>query len=169
MTRTPSASVVAALIAFLVVALSLFGALEGLPQGVRGAAQAIGTLAGIYLGAHFQSHDQRRTSEGAAKSSILNLAALAKSVRVLLASLGEARDRLRETPPRSLDGYQSTMEQLITGVDAQGRALLAQAEAAAQAWYPFVREDDPFMKQLSQEVGDSPSAAEGYEGREVSG
>ena len=169
MTRAPSASVVAALVAFLVVALSLFGALEELPQAVRGLAQAIGTLAGIYRGAHFQSHDQRRTSEGAAKTSILSLAALAKSVRVLLDSLSEARDRLRETPPRSLDGFQNAVDQFITGVDAQGRALLAQAEAAAQAWYPFVREDDPFMKQLSQEAGQSGPPGNGYEGQGVSG
>ncbi len=79
----------AALIAFLVVALSLFGALEDLPQWVRGTAQAVGTLAGIYLGAHFQANDERRTGEGAAKSSILNLVALAKSVGALLESLRE--------------------------------------------------------------------------------
>jgi hypothetical protein len=138
------------------VALSLFGALEELPQWVRGTAQAIGTLAGIYLGAHFQAHDEQRTAEGAAKSSILNLVALAKSVGALLESLREAKSRVRESPPKSIDAYQNAYEGLIGGVDAQARALLAQAQAAAAAWYPFVRDDDPFMQQL--ERGSASSA-----------
>jgi hypothetical protein len=152
--QVPSRTVVAALIAFLVVALALFGALEDLPEWVRGGTQALGTLAGIYLGAHFQAHDQQRTAEGAAKSSILNLVALAKSVGALLESLREAKTRVREFPPKSVDSYLNAYEGLIGGVDAQARALLAQAEAAAAAWYPFVRDDDPFMQQL--ESGSAP-------------
>lgn len=64
MDRAPSDAVIAGLIAFVVLSLSLFGALESLPQWVRGGAQALGTLAGIYLGARFQHRDQRRTAEG---------------------------------------------------------------------------------------------------------
>lgn len=154
----------AVLIAFLVVALSLFGALEDLPQWVRGTAQAVGTLAGIYLGAHFQANDERRTAEGAAKSSILNLVALAKSVGALLESLRETKTRMRESPPRSLDAYHNALEGLVGGIDAQGRALLAQAEAAAAAWYPFVSDDDPFMKQL--ENGSAPPGARAQEQEE---
>jgi len=160
--NAPSRTVVAALIAFLVMALSLFGALEAFPQWVRGTAQAIGTLAGIYLGAHFQAHDNRKAAEGAAKSSVVNLVALAKGIGALIQSIADTRERLQSEPPRSLDAYQNAFNGMLTGVDAQGRAILAQAEAATAAWLPFVRDDDPFMKQFGG--SSTPSSAETDEG-----
>jgi len=158
--KAPSRTVIAGFVAFLVVVLTLFGALEQLPEWVRGTAQAIGTLAGIYLGAQFQARDQQRAAEGAAKSSILSLIALAKSIRALLDSLPQIGGRLRETPPLSVDAYQNAIDVFIAGLDAQSRALLAQAQAAAAAWYPFVRDDDPFMQQIADETGQSAARDE---------
>ncbi len=71
---------------------------------------------------------------------------------------------MRESPPRSLDAYHNALEGLVGGIDAQGRALLAQAEAAAAAWYPFVSDNDPFMKQL--ENGSPPPRARAQEKEE---
>lgn len=152
--RVPSDAALAAMIAFLILALALFGALESLPEWVRGIAQAIGTLAGIYLGARFQYRDQRRLAEGAAKSSIQNLFALAKSVRALLDSLENTRSRLRESAPRSVDSFQQSSERIMEGVDAHSRAILAQAEAAAAAWAPFLRADDPLLRRLDGDTSD---------------
>lgn len=156
--RAPSRTVIAGLVAFLVVALSLFGALETLPQWVRGTAQAVGTLAGIYLGAHFQASDEKRAAEGAAKSSILNLIALAKGVKALSESLDGTKLQLRESPPKSIDSYSNAVNSLLNGLEAHSRAILAQAEAAARAWYPFVKDDDPFMAQIE---GESAEAEQG--------
>lgn len=166
MGEAPSRTAVAGLVAFLVVTLSLFGALETLPQWVRGAAQALGTLAGIYLGSQWQAHDQRRTAEGAAKTSILHLVALAKSIQALLAFSEAAKERLREEPPRTIESFQNAVGGVVSGVDAQAKALLAQAEAATSAWAPFIRKNDPFMRQFEEgasrsAVGDGTSEGEG--------
>ncbi|WP_375490363.1 hypothetical protein [uncultured Jatrophihabitans sp.] len=154
--RNVAQNVTAALIAVVVVALTLFGSLNDLWGWVRGSAQAIGTLAGIYLGAHLQLGDQRRAAQGAATTSIVNLGALAKSVNALLTSLEAHKTRLLNSPPKTNDSFQQASQALIEGVDSHCRGLLAQAEAAALAWEPFIDRND----QAVREIGAAPDDAE---------
>jgi hypothetical protein len=162
--KAPSRSVVVGMVAVLVLALTLLGTLKDLPQEMRVTAQALGTLSGIYLGSLWQAHDQRRTAEGAAKSSISHLVALAKGLQALIDLLDKVTQRLRETPPKSIDAYQNAVESALSGIDAQSRGFLAQANAAAEAWYPFLRENDPFMQELRNRTGQPAQQGESEEG-----
>jgi len=73
--------VIAGLITMLVVALTFLGALEKLPTGWRGVAQAAGSAAGVYLGAQLQLKDQAARAEGAARTAVLHILALAKGIQ----------------------------------------------------------------------------------------
>jgi len=63
--RVPSRAVVLALLAIVVVVLTTLGALEELPTWLRAILQAVGTLSGVWLGAHLQLRDERVQIESA--------------------------------------------------------------------------------------------------------
>ncbi len=129
-------SVVAALIATVVVVLTLVGTLDDLPSLLRGGAQALGTLAGVYLGARLQSRDVKIALEGAAEAALANLFALADSIKLLIATSDDFREHAASSSPSTLAAWSHSTETLLSGLDNQARMLLTQAEAAAAAWEP---------------------------------
>lgn len=130
-------SVVAALLAIVIVALTLVGALNDLPAALRGSAQALGTLAGVYLGARLQAQDQRHYLSGAANAALENLFALAESIKLLIATSEAFRARIATSTPQTISAFQHTSESVLGSLDNQARMLLTQAEAAAAVWLPF--------------------------------
>lgn len=144
--------VVAAVTAFLIILLVLVGTLDNLPAVWRGLAQGFGTVAGIYLGAHLGVGEDRGKQEAASRVAIGNLVALARSLQLVLLTTDEARARWSNRPPRDLTAAQSAADATLAAVDVQCRALLSQAEAAAEAWVPYV---DPEWLRQQREANDS--------------
>lgn len=148
-------SVVAALLAVVVIVLTLIGALDNVPVLLRGSAQALGTLAGVYLGARLQAHDDRTSIAGAANSALANLVALAESIKLLIATSESFRERTVTSTPQTVAAFQHTSESLLAGIDNQARMLLTQAQAAATVWVPYARHSGPFGYPQTEEEGAS--------------
>ncbi len=134
-------SVIAALLAILIISLTLIGALDDLPTAVRGLAQSFGTLAGVYLGARFQGQDQRHALAGSADAALQNLFALAESIKLLIATSEDFRARISASTPQTISAFQHTSESVLASLDNQARMLLTQAQAAAAVWLPFSSSD----------------------------
>ena len=144
-----SRTVVAGLIAILVVAATLYGTLDHLPAWQRGVAQTVGTLAGVYLGANWQMKDQRTAAQGAAMAAIANLVSVGAGIRSFLDALNSFRKHASSSPPRSIDASTQSIEGLFNGLESHARAVLAQAEAAASSWLPFVDDEAALKKMLA--------------------
>lgn len=144
--RLTGRSVLALLLAMSVVSLTLFGALNDVPAIARGIAQAVGTIAGVYLGARYQAVDERTASEGTARAALANLVALARGLKYVIATTDAFRARMAITPPSTIAAFQYTSETLLAGLDSQARALLSQVGAAASAWMPYLPNSDPYLR-----------------------
>lgn len=131
--------------------MSFFGAIDGLSEPQRGGVQAIGTVAGIYLGSLLQHKDDRSRAEAAEKVALAGLIGLAGGIRVLLSSAIDAGARSRFTAPTTVQAYNHAHMEYLANIDAQARNLLAQAQAATQAWLPFVPEGERYVRDLAGE------------------
>lgn len=149
MLQRASRTVVAGLIAILVVSATLYGTLDELPGWQRGIAQTLGTLAGVYLGASWQMKDQRTATQGAAMAAIANLVAVGAGIRSFLDALNSFRKYSSAAPPRSIDASVQSVEGLFIGLESHARAVLAQAEAAASSWLPFVDDQEALKTMLA--------------------
>jgi len=147
--RELSRTVVLGLLAVVVIALTLFGTLDELWGWVRGLVQAVGTVAGIYLGARWQAKDDGSRVEGAARTAVVNMVALADGIQVLIANAGDHRNRLSALPPRTVESSMQASEAFVAGVDGQARSLLGQARAAARTWLQFVPNPDQYLTELA--------------------
>lgn len=125
----------AALFAFLIIALTTLGAVEGMWSWLRGVILSLGTLAGIYLGAQLQRLDGRTAIESAAEPAMGNLIALATSTRNILDTANAHRER---PALPTIAAYQASDSAHLVAVDGQLRMLLNQAKAAAAAWEPYL-------------------------------
>jgi hypothetical protein len=143
--------VIAGFVSMLVVALTLFGTLNELSPAWRGLAQALGSLAGVYLGSQLQAKDMRQSTEGASRAAIANLVALASGIRSLIETNAGFRNRLLASPPRTVDSYSNAIDSFLRGIDGQAISLLAHARAAAQAWLPFVPDGQEYVDNLVRE------------------
>ncbi len=146
--RLTGRSVIAALLAVVVIVLTLAGTLDDLPPLVRGTSQALGTLAGIYLGARWQAADQRTALEGTAAPALANLVALAGSIKLVIATTDQFRQRATSETPRTIEAFAHTSETLLAGIDNQARTLLTQVQAAAAAWVPFVNDPEAYLGRM---------------------
>lgn len=141
MSRTKPNLVLAALLAIVVLTLTAVGALEDVWTWVRVTTQGLGTLAGVYLGAKITNDDDRRSVEASARTALANLYSLAASIQHMLQGLETARRRSTDNPPASIVAAVTQAEIMLDGMQTQVLVLLSQAEAAAQAWVPYVSAD----------------------------
>lgn len=135
--KQPARAVVLALIAFAVLAATLFGVLDDLPNWLRGLLQAAGTLAGIYLGSMLQYADQRTGLESVGDTAVSHLAAIAMSITLTIDHIGATRSAIVDGSPKSIAAIQTQIDSVLQGVDVQLRGVLTQAEAAARTWQPY--------------------------------
>lgn len=149
MLKGKSRTVVAGLVAVLVMAATLYGTLDDLPGWQRGIAQTLGTLAGVYLGANWQMKDQRTAAQGAAMAAIANLVSVGAGVRAFIDALNSFRSHASSSPPKSIDASTQSIEGLFIGLESHARAVLSQAEAAASSWLPFVEDQEALNKMLA--------------------
>jgi hypothetical protein len=135
--KQPARAVVLALIALGVVATTLFGVLDDLPDWLRGLIQAGGTLAGVYLGSMLQFGDQRYRLEAVGDSAVSHLAAIAKSITLIIDHIADVRSSMANGSQKTIATVQSRADSALNGIDVQLRGVLTQAEAAAQDWRPY--------------------------------
>lgn len=137
---------VSALIAAAVLIATIFGVLESVPTWLRGIVQALGTLAGVYLGSMLQYGDQRSRLEAVGDTAVSHLAALARSITLMIDHVGRARVAVADGTPKNIASVQLQTETLLDGIDVQLRGVLTQAEAAARSWQPYSPEYDTITR-----------------------
>ncbi len=73
---------------------------------------------------------------------------MAGSIKLVIATTDHFRQRAISETPRTIEAFAHTSETLLAGIDNQARTLLAQVEAAAAAWVPFVKDPEAYLGRM---------------------
>ncbi|THJ67805.1 hypothetical protein E8P82_02920 [Arthrobacter echini] len=128
----PAPGVIAALLALVVIFLTLFGALEELPTELRGAVQALGTAGGIYLGYLLQARDADIRGQASASASQRQLLALAREVNSTIGFTADRREQLALSS--TVAAVKQDADASLAGIDNSLRGILHHVQAAAENW-----------------------------------
>lgn len=131
-TAKPGPKVVAAIVALLVLLLTFFGVLDGIPSWIKGILQFFGTAGGIVLGYLLQAGDTKIRDEAKAKSARGQVIALAETVSFAVDFIAERRlDLSIHTTVATL---RASADAGFSGVETSLRGVLRQASVAAENW-----------------------------------
>lgn len=150
-----------ALGSFVVLVLTMFGALEGLEPWLRGVLQAVGSMAGVLCGYWLQQRSEHLRAEGSVRSAVAGLLGIAKGINIQMEHIGSQRVALANSEHRAIASLQAHAETVLAAEEAALRTMLTQIEAAVESWRGVDAATVEML--LDQQAGLSPSSSTTHE------